>query len=192
MRTGGGIVRDQIAFAGADADVHMARVADGQAAGVHLGGVHPAEVLHGVGAGIEPHEAGLGIRAGVDPSVGAGGVLPEVFLGLRGLPEDPDAEVGLGWIEAQDQSAVPGSQIDPLVGSDVEGPGAGAVGGVELARLAGVGIDLDEEELPAELIEIEVERFTAAPVGSNETAHETSGPDGDSKEFRFGGATWPR
>ena len=118
------IEHDQVALLGADAHVHLAVRADRDAARVHLGRVHPAQVLHRAGLGIEADELGLRIGAGVELAVLADVVLPEVLLGGRRFADDLDALAGLLRVEAQDQPAVPGAEVDLLVRPGDERPGA--------------------------------------------------------------------
>src|SRR5207245_501497 len=144
---------------------------------------HPAQILHRACLRIETDELGIGIRAGVELAVPARVELPQVILGGRRFADDLQAFVRLLRIEAQDERAVPSAQINLAVRPGQQRPGPWTLGRVELTGLAGIRIDLHQEQPPAELIEVEIKRLAALAVGTDDAAHQTAFADGNAERL---------
>src|SRR5207302_1212472 len=87
-------------------------------------------------------------------------------------------------IKAQDQGAVPAAEINFIVRPDNERPRARASRRVELPCLAGIRIDLHQEQQPAELIEVEVQRLAAAAVRPDNAPHQTTFANRDAEGLK--------
>src|SRR4030095_3198226 len=179
----------EVALFRADCDIDFAARPDSNAARVHLGRVHPSEVFHCAGLRVEAHDFRLRIRAGVELPVLADVVLPEVVLGRRWFADDFDSFLRLLRIEAQNQGPAPGAEVNLFIRPDGERPSARPLRRVESPRFTAVGLNLHEEKFSAELIEIEVKGFTAAPVRSDKTAHQAAFAHGNSKWLEAPGVT---
>src|SRR5438552_13934835 len=172
MLTGNWVEYDQITFLRANPDIDLAIRTNGEVASVHFGRMHPTEVLHHAGQRIKPNQLRIRVGAGVEFAIFSRLELPQVILARRWFADDFDASVRLARIKPKDQRAAPCSKINFLIRADAECPRARSLRCVELMRFARIGIDLDEEQLSAELIEIEVERLAAASVGPDNATHQ--------------------
>jgi hypothetical protein len=181
------IKHDEVAFLCADAHIHLSIRPDRDTTRIHLARVHAAQVLHLAGLGIIADQLRLRIGAGVKLAVLAQVVLPEVIFAGRGFADDFDSLAWFPRIEAQDQPSVPGAKVDSLVRPGDERPGSRAFRRIELTRFARVGIHLHEEQLPAELIEVEIERLATAAVRADDATHQPAHADRDAQRLKPGG-----
>lgn len=85
------IEHHQVALRCPDADIDLAIRSHREAARVHLGGVHAAQVFHFARRGIVAHQLRVRIRAGVKLAVFANVELPEVILSGGGFADDFNA-----------------------------------------------------------------------------------------------------
>jgi hypothetical protein len=127
------------------------------------------------------------IGAGVAGVPLAGVILPEVILGDGWLADDFDAFLRLLRIKTQNETTVPGAEIDSLVRPGNQCSRARPLRGVEMPRLAGVGVHLHQEHPSADLVEIEMERLAAASVVDQDAAHQTAFAHGNPKRLEFPG-----
>src|SRR5262249_1606904 len=161
-----------------------------EAARVHFGRMHSAQVFHNPAGRIEANKLRIWICAGVELAVLRDVKLPEVLFGCRRFADNFKTLLRLLWIEAQDQRAVPRDEIKLLVRPGNESAGARAFGCVELPRLSGIGVHLDEKQQSADLIEIEVECFAAATVRPNDAAHQPTFAHWNSERLEVAAASF--
>src|SRR6185436_13939036 len=88
--------------------------------------------------------------------------------------DDEESFLRLLRIKTQHQPAVPSAEIDSIVRPFDQRPRARTLGRVELPRLAGIGIHLDQKQQPADLVEIEIKRLATLAVGSDDASHQSS------------------
>src|SRR5512139_4075141 len=98
--------------------------------------MHAPQVLHRAGPGVETRQLRARICTGVKLPVFPGVELPKVAFARSGFADHLDAFLRLLRIKPQNQSAVPGPEIDSLIGSQDESPCAWALWSVELLCLA--------------------------------------------------------